>query len=190
MVPRRPSSLLTPAALACALLAGCGGAKDKPGSQVRAALARFDAVQASGDSRTACRELVAVDEQGRIEVPGEAESQDKGSSAGTEEARREAEAKREAEAAADGGRDAAPAAGASPSRDVLACERAFTQAARSRKALRDVELVVKQVTIKGDTATAATQTRLTRADGSKLRQDATRRLVRRDGRWRVVLTEE
>ena len=56
--------------------------------------------------------------------------------------------------------------------------------------LDDVRLDVRDVTVKGDAATAAVRTEVTRADGTKLRQDGTRRLVRRDGEWRVVITEE
>lgn len=154
---------LIPAAFACAVLAGCGGGRTEPPEHaaVRAALARFDRAQAAGDAKTTCNGIVAVEEQGRIEVPGEEEQ--------------------ERERAADGAEaDAAE----------RACERALSQAAASRQALRDVQLDVTSIEVKGNRATANVRTRLTRPDGSKLDQAAVRRLVRLDGRWRLLITEE
>lgn len=188
-----PSPALTTAAAAfCAVLAaGCGGQKEPPArAAVREALQRFDRVQAAGDGRAACNGLVAVEEQGRIEVPGAEERKREAAGRNAGEAGHATEGKREADADAKGEAEADKQGAGAADRGAAACERAFAQAAANRKVLRDVELEVKAVTVKGDDATASIQTRLTRPDGSKLSQDGTRRLVRRDGRWRVVITEE
>lgn len=70
------------------------------------------------------------------------------------------------------------------------CPRAFAQGLAARRALRSVRQEVKAVAVHGDTATARVDVRVVRADGSVLRQLATRRLARRDGSWRIVLSPE
>lgn len=146
------------AALGSTLLAGCGGGRDASPERaaIRATLARFDRAQAGGDAKGTCHGLVAVEEQGRIEVPGEHER--------------------------DAGEEATGAAGA--------CERALAVASASRRALKDVQVEVRSVAVDGDRATARLRTRLTRSDGSRLDQPAVRRLVRVDGRWRILITGE
>ena len=164
-----PSAMLA-GILAAAALVGCGGGKGEPAENaaVRGALERFDRAQASGDARATCNE-VAVEEQGRIEVPGEEGKRGDGETA----------------SAPDGAESSAE-----PDAAASACERAVTQAAASRKQLRDVATDVTSIEVKGDRASAQVRTRLTRPDGSRLDQAAVRRLVRLDGRWRLLITEE
>lgn len=156
MAVRNSPSPFLAALAAAAAVSGCGGgAAPAPDAGVRAALERLDRAQAAGDARTACGGLIAVEERGRIEVPGASE------------------------------RD-----GADADAGGAACERAFAVASASRRALRGASLDVGSVRVAGERATATVRTLVTRADGSSLRQEATRRLIRRDGRWRVLVSAE
>lgn len=142
-------------------LAGCGSSGRSDTDAVERALERFDAAQASGDGREACRSLIAIDERGTIEVPG------------LETARQRELGSSDEEAAF-----------------ALDCERAFTTATASRRALKDVQQEVGRIEVDGDDATAVIDVRFTREDGTTLRRETTRRLVKRNGSWRVVLTGE
>jgi hypothetical protein len=75
------STIAVLGALACALAAGCGGGSEAAPasaqqSSVRSVLARFERARAIGDAEAACRQLVAVEERGRIEVEREGDSAD------------------------------------------------------------------------------------------------------------------
>lgn len=71
------------------------------------------------------------------------------------------------------------------------CLEAFPRAeAVRRAAVKDLRTELTDIQVDGDTATAVLRTRLRRADGSPLEQDATYDLVRTARGWRVRIAGE